>query len=101
MQKAFAKFFDGLICCAAILALSIVANAQFKAALQGTVTDSTGAAVVGATVVLTNTENNKEVQTVTSDDGFYRFNGLAPGNYKIAVTLTNFKQKYNFSVARK
>ncbi|MBA3784640.1 MAG: TonB-dependent receptor [Acidobacteria bacterium] len=93
MQKAFAKFFGSLMCCAAILALTINANAQFKAALQGTVTDSTGAAVVGANVVLTNIENNKEVQTETSGDGFYRFNGLAPGNYKISVTLTNFKQK--------
>ncbi|MGI8788457.1 MAG: TonB-dependent receptor domain-containing protein [Pyrinomonadaceae bacterium] len=93
MQKAFAKFFGGLVCCAAILVLSIAANAQFKAALQGTVTDSTGGVVSGATVVLTNVETNKEVQTVTSGDGFYRFNGLAPSNYKITVTLTNFKQK--------
>ena len=93
MQKGLTKFFGGLMCCAAILTFSIIANAQFKAALQGTVTDSTGAAVVGASVVLTNTENNRDVQTVTSGDGFYRFNGLAPGNYKIAVTLANFKQK--------
>ncbi len=93
MQQGFTRFFGGLMCCAAILTLSVIANAQFKAALQGTVTDSTGAAVVGANVVLTNTENNRETQTVTSDDGFYRFNGLAPGNYKISVTLANFKDK--------
>ena len=81
------------MCCAAILTLTIIANAQFKAALQGTVTDSTGASVVGANVVLTNTETNRDVQTVTNDDGFYRFNGLAPGKYKVDVTVTNFKQK--------
>ncbi len=93
MQKGFTKVFGSLICCATILMLSISANAQFKAALQGTITDSTGAAVIGANVVLTNTENNREVTTVTSGDGFYRFNGLAPGNYKIVVTLANFKEK--------
>ncbi|MDQ6787857.1 MAG: carboxypeptidase-like regulatory domain-containing protein, partial [Acidobacteriota bacterium] len=93
MQKGISKFSSGLFFCVLILGFSIVANAQFKAALQGTVTDSTGAAVVGANVVLTNIENNKEVQTVTSDAGFYRFNGLAPGNYKVTVSLTNFKQK--------
>ncbi|MCY7374540.1 MAG: TonB-dependent receptor [Pyrinomonadaceae bacterium] len=93
MQKRFTKFFGGLMCCAAILTFSIITNAQFKAALQGTVTDSTGGVVGGANVVLTNAETNREVETVTSSDGFYRFNGLAPGSYKIAVTLTNFKQK--------
>ncbi len=84
----------GIFGCLAIMALSVtIANAQFKAALQGTVTDSTGAVVVGANVVLTNTENNRDVETVTSGEGFYRFNGLAPGKYKISVTLANFKQK--------
>lgn len=93
MQRGISKFLTGLFFCIVILGFSGTASAQFKAALQGTVTDSTGAAVVGANVVLTSGENNKEFQTVTSDDGFYRFNGLAPGNYKITVTLTNFKQK--------
>ena len=94
MYKAFAKFFGVLVvCCATILSLNTIANAQFKAALQGTITDSTGGTVGGANVVLTNVETNRDVQTVTSSDGFYRFNGLAPGNYKIAVTLANFKQK--------
>ena len=93
MQKGLIKFFSSLLCCTAILFFSITADAQFKAALQGTVTDSTGAAVVGANIVLTDTETNKEVQTVTNGEGFYRFNGLAPGNYKIAVTVANFKQK--------
>ncbi|MDQ3322539.1 MAG: TonB-dependent receptor [Acidobacteriota bacterium] len=71
---------------------TIVANAQFKAALQGTVSDINDAAVAGTTVVLTNVETNKEVQTNTSESGFYRFNGLAPGIYKLVVSQTNFKQ---------
>ncbi len=93
MNKSFVKFFAGLACSITILLLSITANAQFKAALQGTVTDSTGGAVSGANVVLTNVETNKEAQTVTSGEGFYRFNGLAPGNYRITVKLSNFKDK--------
>lgn len=93
MHRGLTKFFGCLVCCLAILFFSTDAFAQFKAALQGTVTDSAGAAVVGATVVLTNSETGKDVQTVTSGEGFYRFNGLAPGNYNVTVTLTNFKQK--------
>jgi len=93
MQRGISKFLSGLCLCVAILGFSSNASAQFKAALQGTVTDPAGAAVIGANVVLTSSESNKEVQTLTSGEGFYRFNGLAPGNYKITVTQTNFKQK--------
>ena len=93
MRKANFNLLSLMGCLALFAMFSIVANAQFKAALQGTVTDSSGAVVVGANVILTSSENNREVKTVTSDAGFYRFNGLAPGNYKVAVTQTNFKQK--------
>lgn len=80
MQKEFARFFSWLICCAAILSLSIVANAQFRAGVQGTVTDSSGGLVSGATVTLTSNET-KRLQTVTtSDEGFYRFSALAAGS---------------------
>ena len=82
-----------LLCCALIIfSFAIIANAQFKASLQGTISDPNGAAIAGATAVLTNVETNKSVQTVSSDNGFYRFNGLAPGTYKLVVSQTNFKQ---------
>ncbi len=92
MNRVFSNLQRLLSCSALILCFAIVASAQFKGVLQGTVSDSSGASVVGATVVLTSDETNKEVQTVSNDDGFYRFNGLAPGNYKLTVTQTNFKQ---------
>jgi len=92
MNRKFSGLQRFFSCGVLILCFALIANAQFKAALQGTVSDSGGGSVVGATVVLTNTETNREVQTISNDDGFYRFNGLAPGNYKLAVTQTNFKQ---------
>ncbi len=100
MHRGSSKFLSIVFFCVVILVFSSNVRAQFKASLQGTVTDSAGAAVVGATVVLTSNENNRDVQTITSDDGFYRFNGLAPGDYKITVTQTNFKQKSveNYSI---
>ena len=88
-----------LLCCALIVfGFAIVANAQFKASLQGTISDPNGAAIAGATAVLTNVETNKSVQTVSSDNGFYRFNGLAPGTYKLVVSQTNFKQSANENI---
>ena len=100
MNRKFFGLLRSLSCGSIILFLTLIANAQFKAALQGTVTDINGAAIAGATVVLTQVETNKEVQTITNGDGFYRFNGLAPGNYKVSATQTNFKQKLieNFNI---
>ncbi|MEO8648471.1 MAG: carboxypeptidase-like regulatory domain-containing protein, partial [Acidobacteriota bacterium] len=75
-----------------ISVLSTTVNAQFRAGVQGTVTDSTGAVVPGATVVLMNKDTNQTQQTVASDDGFYRFSSLAPGNYQLSAEKAGFKK---------
>jgi hypothetical protein len=82
-----------LTCFVFIALISIAASAQFKAGIQGTVTDSTGATIPGVTVTLANTETNQTQTTVTSDDGFYRFAGLAPGKYTVTVEQQNFKKR--------
>ena len=98
MRQTNFRFLNLLWCAAIVIGFTVVANAQFKAALQGTVSDVNGASIAGATVVLNNVETNKEVQTISSDSGFYRFNGLAPGNYTLTVTQTNFKQNVTESI---
>lgn len=75
-----------LVCCAAS------AHAQFRASLQGTVTDQNGAVVPGATVSLVSKETNRTQQTTTSADGFYRFSQLAPGTYTITVEQQGFNK---------
>lgn len=72
--------------------LTASANAQFKASVQGTVTDTTGAIVPSATVTLTNKETNKVETTTANDSGFYRFSSLAPGTYSLTVEKENFKK---------
>jgi hypothetical protein len=67
-------------------------KAQFRAALQGVVADGNGATVSGANVTLTNKETGFSQQTTTSENGFYRFSNLPPGNYSVTVELTNFKK---------
>lgn len=77
----------------ALLAIfSSVATAQFRAGIQGVVTDNSGASVSAATVTLTNTETNQSQTVQTSDDGFYRFSSLAPGLYSISVEKQSFKK---------
>src|SRR5688572_23826426 len=71
----------------------VTANAQFRAAVQGNVTDNAGGTVATAAVTLTNKETGQIQTTTTSDDGFYRFSGLAPGLYTVTVEKEGFKKK--------
>jgi carboxypeptidase family protein len=73
-----------------IFFISSFAHAQFSGGLQGSVQDSTAAAIPGAALTLTNTATNVS-QTVQSDaKGDYRFLSLAPGNYIVSATANGF-----------
>ena len=78
--------------------LAVDANAQFKASLQGTVTDPNGAVVVGATVTVTNKATGISHEAVTSDTGFYRVPELAPGAYTVTVEAPGFKKSVSNDV---
>lgn len=75
------------------------ASAQFKAGIQGTVTDSGGGLVPEAKITLLNTETGKTQETTTSPEGFYRLSGLAPAKYKLTVEKAGYKQKVFDDVA--
>src|SRR5580765_6271302 len=57
----------------------------------GTISDSSGARVSGATVTLTNEGTNAEVATTTGDEGAYKFTPVRIGTYKLTVTMTGFQ----------
>ncbi|MDQ1408449.1 MAG: hypothetical protein QOJ41_184, partial [Acidobacteriaceae bacterium] len=73
-------------------ALGMPANAQtFRGTILGTVTDSSGAAVSGATVTVKNTGTGL-LRTVTSDDdGNYSTPELPIGTYSVSVEKSGFK----------
>lgn len=58
--------------------------------MAGVVSDPTGAAVVGASVTVTNTATNEERKTVTNGSGEYRFDLLPVGTYLLQVTTSGF-----------
>ncbi len=76
----------------AVICIAGSARAQFNSSVQGTVTDANGAVISSASVKLTNTETNRSQQATTSEDGFYRFTGLAPGSYTLEVEKADFKK---------
>src|SRR6266852_3973045 len=62
---------------------------QARASLRGVTSDEFGAAIVGATVTLTDASGAAKTAN-TNADGEYIFNGLAPGKYKIHAVATGF-----------
>ena len=64
--------------------------AQVGANIDGVVTDNSGAAVVGATVVITNTNTNISQNLKTGESGNYRAVNLQPAPYRISAEMAGF-----------
>ncbi|HET9530585.1 MAG TPA: TonB-dependent receptor [Blastocatellia bacterium] len=88
-----ARFVRVAFCAITLMWLAATGHAQFKASIQGTVKDTSGAVISGATVTVTNQETNRSQQVTSSDEGFYRVSGLAPGRYMVTAELTGFRKK--------
>jgi Carboxypeptidase regulatory-like domain len=65
------------------LMLSSLAFGQAGGALSGTITNSTGAEVPGATIVVKSIATALERTVISDKDGFYSVPNLSPGNYEI------------------
>lgn len=72
--------------------LSNIAYGQYRAAIQGTVTDISGGIVPGANLTLTNEETGAKQEGKSNQQGFYRFGSLAPGPYSLSVESKGFKK---------
>ena len=60
--------------------------------LSGQVTDSSGAIVAGARVVLKNENGGVIAQTSTDSNGQYSFDGIAAGTYSAEIQQTGFRK---------
>ena len=82
-----------LLVIAALIAVtpSLLAQSAGTGALTGTVTDASGGVVPGVTVTLTSTDTNQTRDTITREDGSYRFALLPPGTYGVRFTIPGFK----------
>ena len=72
------------MCCASAFGQTITGD------IGGTVTDSSGAVVVGAKVTATNVATNVATSTSTNKDGIYSIRFLQIGQYKVTVTSKGF-----------
>src|SRR5579863_8129130 len=81
------KVFSGWV--AALLfvsSCSIFAQTVTTGDITGTVKDSSGAAVAGATVTLKSLDTGQTRTATTNDTGSYRFTLLAGGNYSVTAS---------------
>ncbi len=74
-----------------LLVLQMPANAQTTGTIQGSVTDQTNSAVVGAQVQVQNTGTGISRMVVTDHAGSYSAPSLPPGIYRVVVTSPNFQ----------
>lgn len=73
-----------------LLFVQIGAAQTSTGAVQGTILDSQGAFVAHATVVATNIAINTARRTETDENGWFRIDGLQPGDYQIQAAALRF-----------
>ena len=82
-----------LFCC-----LRAMAQGETTGAIVGSVTDPAGAAIPGATVSITNSENGMKRAVRTDDAGRYGFPQLKPGIYSVRAEADRFETQENRAV---
>src|SRR6267143_6762221 len=83
-----------------VLSLAVVAQAQtFRGTILGTVTDSSGLAVAGATVTVKNIETGLVRTTQTTADGSYSVTELPIGTYTVTISQSGFQTSVTSAVA--
>lgn len=89
LNRAIPRFAAGALLAGCPVA--VLAQTQ-TATVRGEVTDSTGAVIPGASLVLTNIDQNRPWEVESNATGAYVFQQIPPGNYSLAVEADGFKR---------
>ena len=81
-----------LLCVIFFMAARTAWSQQGGGALTGTVQDTSGDSIAGATVGLEEINTGSKYNTVSSAQGLYRFPVIPPGTYQITVTAPAFQK---------
>ena len=74
-----------------VFSASLASAQTFRGTILGTVTDQSGAVIVGAKVTARNTATGIERATESSTDGSYRIPELQIGTYQVTISQTGFQ----------
>jgi hypothetical protein len=77
-----------------VLGMSALAFSQASSgSISGTILDSTGAVMPGATLTATNTATGVLTTVLSNNAGVYSFASLMPGTYEVAAEMPGFQTK--------
>jgi hypothetical protein len=79
-------------CLVVSVAKPVLSQSRNTGEIRGTVADTSGAVVAGASVTLSNIDTGETKEFVTNQDGIYDTVSTPAGNYKITITATGFKR---------
>jgi hypothetical protein len=86
----------------AVWLLSVAAGPSgaqdYRARVQGVVTDASQAVVVGARVILRNENTGVENTRITNETGHYFFDFVEPGTYTVIVEMQGFRRFVSASI---
>jgi len=71
--------------------ISLASAQTSNGTVVGVITDSSGGALVGATVTITSTDTGAVRTTLTNSEGTYRIESVLPGNYDVSASATGFQ----------
>jgi len=83
------------MCCARIailVGLTASAGAQDNASVTGTVIDPSGAAVVNASITITNVATGQARNTVSNSSGDFLFANVGAGQYTLTASAPGFQK---------
>jgi hypothetical protein len=78
---------------ALLLLASVSAQAQFRASIQGTVTDPDGAVIPGAQLSLKDNGTNHVITATSDSAGIYNFGALPADHFTLTTSAPGFRQK--------
>jgi Carboxypeptidase regulatory-like domain len=80
------------LCLATIMLPMFALGQMYFGGIVGTVTDPSGGAIPGASVIVLNTGTNASFRTTTNAEGFYQMLHLVPGVYTVTSEMKGFKR---------
>jgi len=90
-SKRLLLAFSIMLCCFALLPISLFAQSSSTGTVSGTVTDPSGAAVVGAKIVLTDKGTNVSREATSNDTGRFLFVDVQAGTYNLNISRDGFR----------
>src|SRR3989442_3462054 len=80
------------VCCIVLSMMVLISSAQTPTAqLTGRIADSSGAVIVGAQVMVKNSDTGIRRETTSNELGSYTIPLLDPGNYEVTTSKEGFR----------